>query len=339
MAIPYHNWTVYSRSKRHNSKKASAYTSRSAWGGEKAGTPDRPYSAVAAAAYVSRTKTWDKRYTKAQDYSRKTDHAWSGILAPDHAPAWVCDRQKLWTAVEEREDQSTRKDTAQLFRGTVVALPRELTMEQNIKLITDYIRNEYVSQGMIADINIHNPKASDGLDQPHAHVMLTMRDIGPNGFGLKRRDWNDVDFGNKDGGKHHRAKAIKGGFLDQRRKSWADYVNAALADAGFDSRIDHRTLEAQGKPFLPSVTMGKAQHANDNYDFVKKKKAKAEETNAYNADLVSNLFPLILSTVTGYLEGGPVGAIEAGIAGLLPGAGSVLGSIPRAVVNALHGRA
>ena len=50
---------------------------------------------------------------------------------------------------------------------------------------------------MIADINIHNPKASDGLDQPHAHVTLTMRDIGPDGFGNKRRDWNDFDFGNK----------------------------------------------------------------------------------------------------------------------------------------------
>ena len=346
MAIPHHHWTVYSRSKRHNSKKASAYTSRSAWGGEKAGTPERPYSAIAAAAYVSRSKTWDRRYTTAQDYSRKKDLAWSLILAPAHAPSWVYDRQKLWTAVEEREDLSNRKETAQLFRGTVVALPRELTLEQNIKLITSYIQNEYVDHGMIADICIHDPDAKDGEKQPHAHVMLTMRDIGPDGFGNKRRDWNDVDFGNKDGGKHHRAKAIKGGFLDQRRKSWADYVNAALADAGSASRIDHRTLEAQGKPFLPSVTMGKAQHANDNYEFVRKKKARAEETNAYNADLVSNLYPTIFKLVTGFLEGeaiggpagGAIGLAEAAIGQMLPNAASILGSIPRAVVGALHGR-
>lgn len=84
--------------------------------------------------------------------------------------------------------------------------------------------------------------------------------------------------------------------------------------------------------------MGKAQHANDNYDFVKKKKAKAEETNAYNADLLSNLYPAIFSMVTGYLAGGAVGLVEAGIGQMLPNAASVLGSVPRAVVGALHGR-
>ena len=89
---------------------------------------------------------------------------------------------------------------------------------------------------------------------------------------------------------------------------------------------------------VTSVTTGKAEHADDNYDFVRKKKAKARETTDYNADLVSNLYPLIVSTVVDFLEGGPIGAVEAGIAGLLPGADQVLGSIPRAVVGALHGR-
>jgi hypothetical protein len=56
-----------------SSNKAAAYSSRSAWGGDAAGTPEHPYSAIAAAAYVARTKTWDKRYTRDQDYSRKTD--------------------------------------------------------------------------------------------------------------------------------------------------------------------------------------------------------------------------------------------------------------------------
>jgi hypothetical protein len=56
-----------------SSNKAAAYSSRSAWGGDAAGTPEHPYSAIAAAAYVARTKTWDKRYTTDQDYSRKTD--------------------------------------------------------------------------------------------------------------------------------------------------------------------------------------------------------------------------------------------------------------------------
>lgn len=72
---------------------------------------------------------------------------------------------------------------------------------------------------MVADINIHNLKAADGGEQSRAHVMLTMRDIEPHGFGKKRRDWNDVDFGNIDGAKHHRTRAIKDGILNQRRAS------------------------------------------------------------------------------------------------------------------------
>lgn len=211
MAIPYHQWKVYSRTKGMSSKKAAAYSSRGSWGGDAAGTPEHPYSAVAAAAYVARTKTWDRRYTKAQDYSRKTDLVWSGILADANAPSWVYDRQKLWTAVEEREDLSPKRLTAQLFRGTVIALPRELTPEQRVKLVTAYIQDHYAAHGMIADINIHNPKAKDGGEQPHAHVMLTMREIGPDGFGLQRRDGNDVDFGIRDGIQHYRAFAKKAG--------------------------------------------------------------------------------------------------------------------------------
>jgi len=67
----------------------SVIAPRSAWGGYKAGAAERPYSALYAAVYVARTKTWDKGYAKAHDYSRKTDHAWSGVLAPSYAPAWV----------------------------------------------------------------------------------------------------------------------------------------------------------------------------------------------------------------------------------------------------------
>lgn len=61
---------------------------------------------------------------------------------------------------------------------------------------------------MIADNCIHNPGASDGGDQPHARVMLIMRDIGPDGFGLKRRDWNGIDVSNQANGKKHRPKAM-----------------------------------------------------------------------------------------------------------------------------------
>ena len=287
MAISHHRWTVYSRSKSHSSKKAAAYASRSAVEPgfpDKAGTKEKPYSAVAAAAYASRSRTWDKRYVaKTQDYSRRTDLAASFILAPPHAPEWVYDRHKLWSAVEEREDQSNRKETAQLFRGTVVSLPRELTLEQNIQLLRDYFTNEYVSLGMIADINVHYERASDGGMNPHAHIMLTMRDIGPDGFGLKRRDWNDVDFGNAAGkADHHRPKARKDGFILQRRSSWTDYVNRALAAAGSSERVSHLSLEEQGIDRKPQPKLGKASHAKRGQPWVEERHAELQDVLSFN---------------------------------------------------------
>ena len=313
MAIYHFHIKVHSR-RRYNGPRASA--NAHALAAYRSGSVQTS-SILRSAAYRSGGVLKDTSTGQVHDFRRKRGVEWTGIMAPSHAPDWVYDRQKLWEAVEASETRINSR----FAREAEVTLPRELTLEQNKALIRAFVQKEFVDRGVIADIAIHKVKAADGLEQPHAHILLTTRDIGRNGFGKKRRDWNAVDL------------------LRQWRAAWQDACNAALADAGSDSRIDHRTLEAQGKPFLPSVTMGKAQHANDNYDFVKKKKMQAEETTAYNADLVLNLFPLILSTVAGYLEGGPVGAIEAGIAGLLPGAGNVLGSIPRAVVNALHDRA
>lgn len=338
MAISHHRWTVYSRTRKMNAKKASAYSSRSAWGGDKAGTPERPYSAVAAAAYVSRGRTWDVRFAKPQDYSRKRDLAWSGILVPDSAPAWASDRHRLWTKVEEREDESNRKETAQLFRGTVIALPRELSPEQRVALVCAYVRDQFVSLGMVADINIHNPPAKDGGEQPHAHVMLTMRDLTSTGFGLKRRDWNDVDFGKQADGGRHRAKAAKDGFLHQRRASWADYVNAALEDAGVASRIDHRTLDAQGKDRLASVTMGSAEHAADSYEYVRRLRDEQERVKSTNFSrhLASSIGHIVMAGITG----GPGAAVMAGLQefGLVPAGANPERSIAAAVVRNVEQR-
>jgi hypothetical protein len=312
MAISHHSWKVYSRSKGQSSKKAAAYSSRSSEAAffERAGTDEKPYSAVAAAAYASRSRTWDTRYVpKVQDYSRKTDHYTSMILAPAHAPAWVYDRQKLWSAVEEREDQSNRRATAQLFRGTVLALPRELTIEQNLALLRAYFTNEYVSLGMIADINVHLEKASDGGMNPHAHVMLTMRDIGPDGFGNKRRDWNDVDFGNKEGvAAHHRAKARKDGFMMRRVQSWADYVNRALAEAGSTARISHLSLKDQGVDRLPQPKLGKAGHAKRGQPWVEEKHAEMQDVLAFNRaiDIGIRTARTIMPVARALLSGNPI---------------------------------
>ena len=224
MAIYHCRFKIHTRGKGAQASRAAAYRS-----GTRV-TSSRVTSAVRAAAYRSGGKLEDLG-GEVHDFRRKGGIVHNEIMAPEGAPAWVYNRSKLWNAVEAREDMSKRRDTAQLFREAELSIPRELSPAQRIALVERFVWDAFVSRGMIADIGIHCPKASDGGEQPHAHVMLTMREIGPNGFGNKRRDWNGASFFNKLG-KPTQAYAREGGSLRAGRISWQDYCNEALAEAG-----------------------------------------------------------------------------------------------------------
>ncbi len=193
-------------------------------------------SAVACAAYRSAEKLQDERYDREHDYTNKQDVAHTDILLPENAPEWMADREKLWNAVEANEK---RKD-AQLAREFNFALPKELTLEQNIELAREFVKETFVKQGMVADLCIHNDKQPDGQLHPHAHVMLTMREVSHEGFGQKVRAWND--------------KAM----LLSWREEWAEVANKHLALHGHDLRIDHRTLAEQGISLEPQHKIGAA---------------------------------------------------------------------------------
>lgn len=191
-------------------------------------------SAVACAAYRSGEELHDEKYDKTHDYTQKQDVAHTEILLPENAPSKFSDRETLWNTVESVEK---RKD-AQLAREFNFALPRELTLEQNISLAQEFVKETFVKQGMIADLCIHNDKSSDGQLHPHAHVMLTMREVNENGFGQKERAWND--------------KAL----LQVWREEWAEVANKHLALYGHDITIDHRSLESQGIALEPQYKIG-----------------------------------------------------------------------------------
>lgn len=193
-------------------------------------------SAVAAAAYRSGEKLQDERYEKTHDYSRKQDVAHTEILLPENAPPWMADREKLWNAVEQVEK---RKD-AQLAREFNFSLPRELTLEQNIKLACEFVKTAFVDQGMVADVCIHTDKTPDGEPQPHAHVMLTLREVNEQGFGQKMRAWNAKEQ------------------LLSWREQWAEIANHHLALHDHELRIDHRSFADQGIDLEPQHKIGAA---------------------------------------------------------------------------------
>ena len=130
-------------------------------------------SAVAASAYLSCSRLYNDYDGVQHDYTRKQGLVWQQVFLPEYAPQEWRDREKLWNAVEEVE---TAKDS-RLAREFVVALPIELSREQQIELLQAFIREQFVSDGMCADAAIHD---TDGHN-PHAHILLTVRPLDKQG--------------------------------------------------------------------------------------------------------------------------------------------------------------
>ena len=190
------------------------------------------YSAVASAAYRSGSLMLDERTGLTHDYTRKSGVAEAVILTPATAPAWCMNRAELWNAVEKAE----RRKNSQLAREIELAIPRELPQDAARETVLAFVRENFVSQGMIADVAFHHMDKTN----PHAHIMLTTRAVGPAGFGGKVRDWNDRTH------------------AETWRASWADHANRALANAGYQEEIDHRSYERQGLEKTPGIHLGKS---------------------------------------------------------------------------------
>lgn len=189
----------------------------------------RGQSAVAAAAYRSGEQLTDERTGEEKFYRREIQPD-TMILAPDHSPEWVRERERLWNEVERSE----KRVNSQLAREINIALPKELNNEQQKELVRNFIQKEFVDKGMIADVAIHR----DDANNPHAHVMMTTREITPEGFGPKNRDWNKKEL------------------LEQWRGEWANHANRALEREGIQERISHLSHEARGLEQLPTVHLG-----------------------------------------------------------------------------------
>lgn len=197
------------------------------------------HRACAAAAYRAGEKIMDERYGAAHDYTRKTGVAASFILAPENAPDWMSNRAELWNAVEAVE----RRKDAQLCREVLLSLPHELTDDQREALVRQFVRDQFVSKGMVADVNIHTHSPSGDERNDHAHILLTTRTLTASSFGPKERSWNSRDF------------------VHDTREAWADAQNRTFEVLGLDLRVDHRSLADQGIDREPEPKLG--QHATE----------------------------------------------------------------------------
>lgn len=217
-------------------------------------------SAVAASAYISGTRmenTWDG---VTHDYTRKKHVIYTEVMLPPNAPQEYTDRSLLWNSVEWNEI----KANAQLARSIELALPAELNHEQNIALIRKLVQELFVDKGMCADVAFHDK----GDGNPHAHLLLTMRSLTPDGkWGDKSRleyildaDGNRIPARQKGRWKTRKVYTTDWddrGNAERWRAAAADAINEALREAGFTRGfVDPRSYADQGVQRIPMVHEG-----------------------------------------------------------------------------------
>jgi uncharacterized protein (DUF2267 family) len=218
-------------------------------------------SAIAAAAYRAGETITNEYDGITHDYTRKGGVVHTDILLPEHAPKEYEDRSTLWNAVERVE----KNKNAQLVREIELALPVELSREQNISLVREYAREHFVSAGMCADVCIHDK----GDGNPHAHILLTIRPFDERGEwgGKQKKAYILDDNGNKIYDKKKRTykcRVIHSTDWNEQTKAeewragWANAVNAVLERQSLEERVDHRSFLRQGKEEIPTVHLGMA---------------------------------------------------------------------------------
>jgi Ti-type conjugative transfer relaxase TraA len=187
-------------------------------------------SCIGAAAYRAGVELVDPItgdvYDPRHD-QKKHEVVHSEILASEGSPEWVRDRQQLWGNAELARNRAVGV-TAREIR---IALPRELTQEQQVELMRGFFREEFVARGMVVDWNLH---LDDHGKNPHVHVMLTTRRAEEHGFAAKKeRTWDDRKL------------------YRRWREEWAHHANRALELAGHEERIDHRSYKERGLDLEP----------------------------------------------------------------------------------------
>lgn len=231
-------------------------------------------SSCASLAYIAASKVYEERTHQTYSYGRKERVMKVATLLPDGAPRAYADATQLFNAIEKYE-QALNARTA---KKIVVALPRELSLDESDEILTDFIRDNLCANGYCATYAIHRDK--DG-NNPHAHILVANRQINKKGEWSSKRKMEyaldekgeripliDKKTGKQKVDKRNRKqwKRIsaeqnpldKKQFLEQLREAWAVECNKHLSQ---EDRIDHRSNAARGIDDIPTIHEGYAARA------------------------------------------------------------------------------
>ena len=215
-------------------------------------------SAVASAAYISCEKIRNEWDGEVHDYHNKKGLLHSEIFLPENVPIALKDRTTLWNSVELNEKASN----AQLARNFIIALPKELSFEENKRLITEFIQENFISKGMIVDLAIHD-ESDEENNNIHAHIMTTLRPINEKGEWQPKSkkeyilDENGEKVKLKSGNYKTRKVELTDwndkGNAEKWRENFASLCNQYLEKNNLDKRVDHRSYKRQGIEELQTI--------------------------------------------------------------------------------------
>ncbi len=178
------------------------------------------------AHYITGERLRDSRSEKVY-YNKRSDVSYHNVALPDNAPPEYQDIQTLCDALEEAEHRMDSRTG----RHIIGSLPNELPLEENIKIVDEYVKTYFTSQGLGAIVAIHEKhnEIDPSKDNPHVHIIVTTRTIGPHGLNRsKDREHNKV------------------GYVEMWRRGWADVQNRAYERNELEHRVSHKSLMVQG---------------------------------------------------------------------------------------------
>ncbi|MDR6726115.1 hypothetical protein J2W91_004621 [Paenibacillus amylolyticus] len=215
------------------------------------------HSAVAAAAYRSGEPLYSERDGLTKHFGKRKVVPESFILTPKNAPEWVMNRERLWNEVEKIEKQKN----AQLAREIRLALPNALNNDDQKELILQFCKENFSNKGMVADIAIHRDKENN----PHAHVMLTVRPFNENGsWGNKRQKVNKEVNGVMKKVSIHLTNWNEKETLIKWRENYAERINEKLNERGIEDQVSHESYKNQGLDRLPGIRLDRTAFQYEN---------------------------------------------------------------------------
>lgn len=217
---------------------------------------------VASASYRSDEELYSERTDENIKFRNHTVKPESMILTPDNAPSWASDREKLWNEVDKVEKQNSKTESPRLATEVLLSLPNDLDREVQTELAKDYVQNEFVNNGMVADISIHR----DDVNNPHAHVLLTTRPFnedqtwGKKSVSKYRFDENGNHILTKSGNKSRETVRFCELDFNNIREKWSDKLNYYSEREHSLRRYDNRSFEKQGLEKIAQIPLTQGEY-------------------------------------------------------------------------------